>query len=77
MRKEGEDRLWWIPSKRGLFGVKSFYRAMDSHDGFRLPWKSVLRTKAHVKVAFFVWSAAIGKIPTIDNLQMWHVIVVD
>jgi hypothetical protein len=25
MRWEGEDRLCWAPSKKGLFGVKSFY----------------------------------------------------
>jgi hypothetical protein len=24
IRSEGEDKLWWVPSKRGLFGVKSF-----------------------------------------------------
>jgi hypothetical protein len=41
MRREVEDRLWWISSKRGLFGVKSFYRVMHSHDGFRFHWKSV------------------------------------
>ena len=26
---EGEDKLWWNPSKRGLFNVKSFYSVMD------------------------------------------------
>jgi hypothetical protein len=30
-----------------------------------------------VKVAFFVWSAALGKILTIDNLRKRHVIVID
>jgi hypothetical protein len=25
MRREGEFKLWWIPSKRELFDVKSFY----------------------------------------------------
>jgi hypothetical protein len=24
MRREGEDKLWWVPFKRGLFGVKFF-----------------------------------------------------
>jgi hypothetical protein len=28
-------------------------------------------------VAFFTWSAAVGKIFTMDNLRKWHVIVVD
>jgi hypothetical protein len=26
---------------------------------------------------FFIWSAALGKILSMDNLQKWHVIVVD
>ena len=28
MRWEGEDKLWWVPFKRGLFGVKFFYSEM-------------------------------------------------
>jgi hypothetical protein len=34
MRWEGEDRLWWISSKRRLFDVKSFYSVISCHDGF-------------------------------------------
>jgi hypothetical protein len=41
MRREGEDKSWWVPSKRWLYGVKSFYNVMDCYDGFRFPWKSV------------------------------------
>jgi hypothetical protein len=33
VRREGEDRLWWVPSKKGLFGGKSF--VMVCHDGVR------------------------------------------
>jgi len=40
-------------------------------------WKSAGRTKAPLKTAFFAWSAALGKILTMDNLRKWHVIVVD
>jgi hypothetical protein len=54
MRREGEGKLCWVPSKRGLFGVKSFYRVMDCcHDGFCFSWKSVWRTKVSLRVAFF------------------------
>jgi hypothetical protein len=28
VRLEGEDKLWWFPSKKGLFGVKSFCSVM-------------------------------------------------
>jgi hypothetical protein len=41
MRQEGEDRSWWVPSKIGLFGVKSFYSVMSCHHVFHFPWKSV------------------------------------
>jgi hypothetical protein len=50
---------------------------MGCHDGFRFSWKSVWRIEVLLKVAFFVWSAALGKIPTIDNLRKRRVIVVD
>jgi hypothetical protein len=33
--REGEDKLCWIPSKRRLFDVKSFYNVLGCHDGFR------------------------------------------
>jgi hypothetical protein len=33
-RHEGEDRLWWVPSKRCFFDVKSFYSAMVHNDDF-------------------------------------------
>jgi hypothetical protein len=29
VRWEGDDKLWWIPSKRGLFGVQSFNNVMS------------------------------------------------
>jgi len=77
MRWKGENKLWWLPSKIGLFGVKFFYCVMGCHDGFCFPWKSVWRTKVPLMVAFFVWSAALGKFLTMENLRKWHVIVVD
>jgi hypothetical protein len=63
--------------KKGLFGVKSFYSIMGCHDGFRFPWKSVWRTKVPLRVAFFVWLAALGNILTMDNLRKRHVLVIE
>jgi hypothetical protein len=37
MRWEGKDRLSWVPSKRGLFGFKSFYNVMGCLDGLCFP----------------------------------------
>jgi hypothetical protein len=54
VRREELDRLLWNPSKRGLFGVNSFFKVLGCHDGFWFPWKSVWRTKVPLRVAFFV-----------------------
>jgi hypothetical protein len=77
MRRESEDKLWWVPSKRRLFGVKSFYSVMVVMMVSVSLAKSVWRTKVPLRVAFFAWSAALGKILTMDNLWKRHVIVVD
>jgi hypothetical protein len=53
MRREEEDKLWWVPSKRGLLSVKSFYKVIGCHDGVRFPLKSVWRTTIPLRVAFF------------------------
>jgi hypothetical protein len=45
--------------------------------GSPFPWKSVWRGKTHSRVAFFVWTAALGRILTLDNLRKRRVIVVD
>ena len=54
MRREEEDKFWWVLSKRGLLSVKSFYKVIGCHDGVRFPLKSVWRTKVPLRVAFFV-----------------------
>jgi hypothetical protein len=76
-RREGVDRLWWIPSRKGKFDVRSFYSVLTRNVVQPFPWKSIWRTKAPVKMTFFAWSAAFGKILTIDNLRKRHVIVIN
>jgi hypothetical protein len=39
--------------------------------------KSVWRTQALLRAAFFAWSVALGKILTMDNLRKRHIIIVD
>jgi hypothetical protein len=78
--RHGEgDRLVWNPSKKGLFEVNSFYVELCRKDGPSLPfpWKNIWRVKAPTRVAFFVWSAALGKILTHDNLRKRNVIVME
>jgi hypothetical protein len=74
---DGEDQLRWYPSHKGKFDVRSFYKALVCKEAIHFPWKSIWRTKVPLKVAFFAWTAAQGKILTLDNLRKKHVIVID
>ena len=68
-QKGSQDKLWWIPSKKGTFKVRDFFRALSKVEGRGFPWKSVWRTKSPPRAVFFVWSAALGKILTLDNIR--------
>jgi hypothetical protein len=72
-----KDKLFWTPSKRGLFEVKSFYYALITHDRALFPRRSIWRSEIPLKVAFFICSTALGKILTLDNLRKSNLIVVD
>jgi hypothetical protein len=77
IRHGAEDRVVWIPSKRGLFEVKSFYKVLAIQEGFSFPWKSIWRVNVPLRVSFFfVWTVALGKILTHDNLCRGNVVVV-
>ena len=67
LREDGEDKLWWVPSRKGGFEVKSFYRALSAHGPISFPWKSIWRSKAPPRVAF--------KILTLDNLRRRGMVV--
>ena len=71
------DKLQWILSRKGEFNVRSFYEIQVHKDNPPFPWKSIWQTKAPSKGAFFTWSAALGKILTMDNLRIKHFIVVN
>jgi hypothetical protein len=71
------DRLRWVPSKKGVFKVKSYFSSLVGCEGSHFPWKSVWRTQAPSRAAFFAWSAALGKILTADNLKKRKIIIVD
>jgi hypothetical protein len=74
---EGEDQLWWSPSHKGKFDVRSFYKALACKEALHFPLEKHLAAKVLLKVAFFTWVAALGKILTLDNLRQRHVIVID
>jgi hypothetical protein len=75
--RDVDDQLWWSPSHKRKFDVRSFYKALVCKEACHFPWKSIWQTKIPLKVAFFAWTATHGKILTLDNLKMKRVIVID
>jgi hypothetical protein len=76
--RHGEvDRVLWNLSKRRNFEVKTFYKALVCHEAASFPWKGIWRVKAPKHVAFVVWTAALGKILTHDNLRRRGIMVVE
>ena len=54
----------------------SYYRALQPPNSFSFPWKPLWKTKFPTKVSFFIWTASLGKILTIDNLRKRKVVMV-
>ena len=50
---------------------------LPNHPQGNFPWKRVWKAKAPSRVAFFVWTAALGKILTMDNLRKRQLIILD
>jgi hypothetical protein len=75
--RDRADRLWWVSSKKGLFKVKFFFSLLACFEGRCFPLKSVWRTQAPSRAAFFIWSTTLGKILIVDNLRKMHIIIVD
>jgi hypothetical protein len=76
-RQGEDDRMTWNFSKKGVFDVKSFYTRLISQDCLPFPWKNIWRVKGPALVAFFVWTIALEKILTMDNLHKRHIMVVE
>jgi hypothetical protein len=71
------DCICCSPSKKGTFEVKTFYKALSSQNYEVFPWKSIWHSKVPPCVAFFGWTAALGKILTHDNLGKRSIVVVE
>jgi hypothetical protein len=70
-----EDKFCWVLSIRGLLDVRSYNNVLIPHNDNLFPWGSIWWKKVSFVVVFFSWSAALGKILTMDNLRKHHVIV--
>ena len=77
LRGLGEDKMGWIPNKHKGFRVSDYYKILVGNTFLGFPWKSIWKQKISSRVAFFVWTAALGKCLTIDNLRKRKVWILD
>ena len=74
---EGQDKLCWKSTKNKGFKVSEFYLSLFSTPDNLFPWKLVWHSNIPPRVAFFSWTAALGKILTLDRLWNKGVPVMD
>ena len=77
LKGEGEDKLGWRHNLNKGFLVKEYYRCLNMVSFDPFPWKSIWKAKVPPRVAFFSWTAGLGRLLTIDNLRKRHLILVD
>ena len=77
IRYGGVDRICWIPSKRKNFEVKPYYKVKVKVEPVDGPWKIIWKSKAPPRVVFFVWTAVLEKILTVDSLRKKSIIVTE
>jgi hypothetical protein len=65
------------PLKKGCLQGQGPLYSLACYEGRSFPWKSVWWTQALLRSVFFVLSAALGKILTLDNLRKCHAIVIN
>ena len=59
------------------FEVRGFYHFVSSPSVLSFPWKMMWQSKVPLRIAFFSWTAALGKILTTNNLWKRHIAVLD
>ena len=67
----GWDRPHWCLNRNGKFDTRFFYHKIRGTTPSYLPWKGIWKVKVPKRVAFFLWTAAYGRILTLDNLMLW------
>jgi len=73
VRGFGEGKMFWKTDRSKEFMVKEYYSLLAGSIDFCFPWKSIWQQKIPTQVAFFVWTAALGKCWTIDNLRKMRI----
>ena len=57
--------------------VSVYYHLLVGHSEQFFPWKSIWKQKIPSRVVFFVWTIALGKWLTIDNLRKRKICILD
>ena len=74
---ERQDKLCWKSTKNKGFKVSEFYLSLFSTPDNLFPWKPMWCSNIPPRGAFFTWTAALGKILTLDRLWNKDVPVMD
>ena len=77
LRGIGEDKMCWTLAKSKGFEVSSYYWALLGVCTQSFPRRSIWKQKVPSRVAFFVWTVALGTILTIDNLCKKKALILD
>ncbi len=77
IRRGNLDSMWWLPSTKGIFEVRSYYYVLVQSTSSYFPRQSVWNSKVPSWVAFFIWTTAWGRILTTDNLRRRGIIILD
>jgi hypothetical protein len=63
--------------EKEIIEVKSYYKVLSIPIQSSFPWKSIWKVKVPLRVAFFVWTATLGKNLTLYNLRKRNIIVME
>ena len=69
-RDDRKDTLCWRLKGDSKFDTRFYYHAIQGVSNSLFPWKGVWKPKIPKRVAFFLWTAAHGRILTLDNLML-------
>ena len=77
VRGFGPDKVCWKPARNRGFQVRGYYSSFYPPTLVSFPWRMIWQLKVPPRVAFFSWSASLGKVLTTNNLRKRWVIVLD
>ena len=75
VRGFGSDKVCWKLARNRGFEIRGCYNFFYPTNLVSFPWRMICHSKVPPRVAFFSWSASLGKILTTDNLRKRRVLV--